>query len=203
MSGKMKDHSGERFGKLVAVQRLPAKDGSKTKYLCICDCGNEFIATGSNLVCEKAKSCGCLSGKHGMTKKERLYNIWVGMKQRCRDQNSPDYPRYGGRGISVCNEWINDYVVFRKWALANEYSDDLSIDRSDNDGNYCPENCKWQTTKKQNNNTSHNTHITYDNQTHTLAEWAEILNIPYRLMISRLHNGWSFERIVERKEAIV
>lgn len=189
-----KDHCGERFGKLVAVKRMPIKCG-KTKYLCVCDCGNEVIISGSNLVSGHSSSCGCLIEKHGKAKKERLYNIWVGMKQRCRDPKSSDYPHYGGKGISVCDEWIDNYAAFRKWALANGYSDDLSIDRIESDGNYEPSNCRWATSIIQNNNLTSNRIIAFRGEEKTLSEWAREYNLPYEIVNQRFQRGWDVERI--------
>lgn len=191
--------AGRKFGRLLVLRQSPYKKRGKILWICKCDCGNTAEVISEYLKSGHTRSCGCLSTKHGYARKERLYGIWVGMKQRCRDENSKDYSKYGGRGISVCSEWIDDYLAFRDWALSNGYNDTLSIDRIHNDGNYCPNNCRWVTLKVQNNNTSRNTYATYGNQTHTLSAWAEILNIPYKLMMSRLHNGWSFERIVARE----
>ncbi len=192
---KRVDHSGKRFGKLLVIEKLQQRPYEKARYRCKCDCGNETIVTGSNLVTGCVCSCGCVIKKHGLSHKERLYNIWVGMKQRCRDVNSPDYERYGGRGIAVCNEWKDDYLKFREWAMSNGYKDTLTIDRIDNDGNYCPDNCRWITVATQNNNTSQNTYITHNNKTRNLSEWAKILGINYKTLRSRLYRGWSFERI--------
>jgi len=192
---KKKDHTGERFGILTAVKRIPNL-GKKTEYLCVCDCGNETTTTGSNLVSGHIKSCVCLSERHGKARKERLYTIWVGMKQRCRDKNSASYSYYGGRGITVCDEWIDDYMVFRKWAFANGYTDDLSIDRINGNGNYCPDNCRWLNKKMQNNNLSSNRIFEHNGKRMTMAELAECLGISYQTLKHRLDRGWDFERIV-------
>lgn len=197
------DHSGERFGNLLALKKLPQKPYTKAKYLCRCDCGKETIVTGSNLITGHVSSCGCLVKKHGLTHKERLYNIWVGMKQRCRDKNSKDYPNYGGRGISVCLEWNNDYLAFKQWALSNGYNDSLSIDRIKSDGNYEPSNCRWATYITQNNNLKSNRVISFQGEEKTLSEWASAFKIPYRIVNQRFQRGWSLERIrstpVQRK----
>lgn len=190
------DHTGKRFGKLVVLKRMPQQKYEKAKYLCQCDCGNQIVVNSSNLSTGHAKSCGCIVKKHGLSHKERLYNIWVGMKQRCRDINSPDYYRYGGRGICVCKEWDNDYLSFRKWALQNGYDDTLSIDRVDSNGNYEPGNCRWETFVIQNNNKSGNRIVNYGGEELTLAEFARKCNIPYRIVNQRIQRGWDIRRIV-------
>jgi len=127
------------------------------------------------------KSCGCVhmklvgiaNTKHGYFKNEhklRLYRIWDAMKGRCYAKNRKFYENYGGRGITICESWKNDFVKFKDWALENGYRDDLSIDRIDNDGNYEPNNCKFSTAKEQQRNTRRNRIITYKDETHCVAE---------------------------------
>jgi len=188
------DLTGQRFGKLTVTAPADIKNG-KHYWLCICDCGKQTQVPTYRLTSGKTKSCGCLVKKHGKTRKERLYNIWVGMRQRCRDTHAKDYPRYGGRGISVCRQW-DDYLSFRNWAYQNDYNDHLSIDRIDSDGHYCPENCRWVDTKAQNNNLRSNVRYEYNGQNMTLAEWAAALNIRYSLLVQRRRRGWSFERMI-------
>lgn len=126
----------------------------------------------------------------------RLYRIWSGMKQRCYNQKLREYKWYGARGIKVCDEWRQDFQSFYVWALANGYTDDLSLDRIDGDKNYCPDNCRWATDKEQHNNQSNNIKITYGNKTQTLKQWSEELNINYSTLRMRLERGWSVERAI-------
>lgn len=165
------DLTGKRFGNVSVISRAEnATSGKKkeTMWLCRCDaCGKEFTTRSRTLLHGNIKSCGCLrlecavegaikaNTKHGATHHRgttKLYNIWLRMKDRCRNPNSSNYKYYGGRGISVCEEWRHDFAAFRDWALANGYQEGLSIDRIDVNGNYCPENCRWITMAEQQRN---------------------------------------------------
>jgi hypothetical protein len=129
-------------------------------------------------------------GKSGTT----LYSIWKAMRKRCSNPNAPDFHNYGGRGIRVCEEW-NDFEVFEKWALQNGFSEGLTIERLDVNGNYEPINCEWITRAAQARNTRYNDNITFNGETHCLSEWAEILGINRTTLWSRLYNhGWNIER---------
>lgn len=125
--------------------------------------------------------------------KQRMLGILNGMKQRCYNVKHNNYKRYGGRGIKVCDEWLNDSQAFIDWALNNGYADDLTIDRIDNDGNYEPSNCRWITVKEQQNNKSTNIKVTYDGRTMTLKEWADKLCICYQTLFFRIKHRWSVE----------
>lgn len=128
----------------------------------------------------------------------RLYSIWRHMKERCHNKNHIAFQRYGGRGISVCDEWKSDFLCFKKWSLENGYSAELTIDRVDNDGNYCPENCRWATREEQQNNRSANHLLTFKGETHSLAEWGRIMGISRITIKSRIREGWTVEEALTR-----
>ena len=123
---------------------------------------------------EELKEYRELKSKLDINSQYRLYRIWQMMRQRCNNENAENYKYYGGRGICVCDEWENDFSLFALWSFANGYNDNLTIDRIESNGNYEPSNCRWISKKEQMNNRSSNTKYTYDGETHTLSEWADI-----------------------------
>lgn len=173
-----KEWVGRRYGRLTIVDYV--KGG---RFICKCDCGNTNKVVPMNLLNGKVVSCGCYSketasrihtkhGGHGT----RLYGIYRGMLDRCYRKTTESYVNYGGRGIVVCDEWLNDFASFREWALNNGYSDDLTIDRIDNDGNYEPSNCRWATMLEQANNrrpTRPRRFWTIDGITKSEIEWCK------------------------------
>lgn len=199
----VKDLTGQRFGRLVAVGVHPTET-RKNYWVCQCDCGNMKIVRSDSLQCGAIRSCGCLkkeqdgknlvlgNGRRKHTETgfkvggTRLYSIWQGMKARCYNEHDAKYYRYGGRGITICDEWKDNFIAFHDWAIANGYQDDLTIDRIDNDGDYCPENCRWSTQKEQSNNRSTNIKIKIGNATKTLTEWCEI----FELDIKKVHHRY-------------
>ena len=132
---------------------------------------------------------------HGDTT-SRLYSIWAGMKSRCFNPNIHSYKHYGGRGITVCDEWKNSYIDFKKWALENGYDESLTLDRIDVNGNYEPSNCRWATQKQQARNTRFNNIIELNGESHCISEWAEILGIGNGLILHRVKRGLPPEEIL-------
>ena len=187
----MIDLTNQRFGKLTVI-RLDGKDHRhECKWLCKCDCGNETVVYGSHLRKGDTVSCGCVmrnvSRTHGLSK-TRLYNIWQHMKYRCDNPKTDHYDCYGGRGITYCDEW-KDFSVFKDWALENGYTDELTIDRINVNGNYEPNNCRWATRKQQGENTRKTHLITHNGETHSLREWGRILGIPKSTIQARYQKG--------------
>lgn len=149
---------GRRFGRLTVVSRA-ANKGASVCWNCLCDCGKKKVIRSNDLKSGKSLSCGCLGASHRIAASSvhkgtgtRLYRIWKNMKTRTTNPKAQYYYLYGGRGIKVCDEWINNFQAFQCWALSHGYRDDLTIDRIDNDGNYEPGNCRWATAKQQQEN---------------------------------------------------
>lgn len=195
----MKNLCGQKFGNLLVSPIYYTQDGH-VYWLCHCDCGEFKFVRGSHLISGNVSSCGCQRGnvKHRESK-TRLYHIWRNMLDRCSNKNNPQYDSYGARGITVCDEWL-EYLTFRDWALANGYSENLSIDRINNNSGYCPENCRWATAIQQANNTRKTRLITYNGETHSISEWARMLNIKQGTLRMRLNKyGWSVEEALGKE----
>lgn len=154
------DLTGNRYGRLVVISRdAPKKGYHGAMWRCRCDCGNETIVNSQNLKSGNTTSCGCYgierrtsaTTKHHCSR-TRLYRIWKAMKTRCYNNKFPGFRYYGLRGIKVCSEWLMDFGSFMAWAMANGYQENLTIDRINTNGDYCPDNCRWATMEEQNKN---------------------------------------------------
>lgn len=190
-----KDITGQKFGRLTAIRFVRINERNRTFWLFSCDCGIQKEIASSEVLKGSTKSCGCLR-KDGKEKASlvhggfgtRTHRIWSGMLSRCRNPVNKDYKNYGGRGIQVCDEWY-DFSKFQSWCLNNGYSDDLSIDRINANGNYCPENCKFSTMKEQSRNKRNTIWYEIDGIKKSLVEWCEILNIPLKTARAMRHEG--------------
>ncbi len=200
--GLLIDLTGKRYGRLVVLGIAERRSG-QTMWKCQCDCGNIVITYGREIKKGNILSCGCYRKeriKLANTKHDkyntRLYRIWKGIKERCLNKNSKHYFRYGLRGISICEEWRNDFKAFYDWAMANAYADNLTIDRIDVNGNYEPSNCRWATMKEQSNNRRNNHYIEFNGEKHSLKEWSEIIKIPYSKIKRHVYAGENINLIL-------
>ena len=199
---------GDKYGKLTILEFVE-KRKRRFYYLCRCDCGNTTIVSSNALRTGNTRSCGCLSKavfekmikdniKHGMTN-TRIYYNYKTMKTRCYNKNSTSYKNYGGRGIKMCDEWLgeNGFINFYNWAIKTGYKEvehkQCTIDRIDNNGDYCPENCRWVNAITQANNTRRNVHYTINGESKTLVEWCRQYNKPDGMVWYRLKKGMDIE----------
>ena len=174
---------------------------TRQHWKCRCVCGKTLILPRGSLIKKEVKSCGCLTDKlinqanttHGFSK-TRMYHLWLNIKDRCLNSKSKSYKYYGQRGITICDEWKDDFLAFREWALANGYRDDLSIERIDVNGNYEPSNCTWIPISEQCKNTRWNKYYTLNGVTHSTVEWSILLGGTQCLVGKRLREGWDLER---------
>ena len=184
-SSNIKNLKDKRFGKLV-VKEYAFRKNNYAMWLCECDCGKTKIVSSNSLNSGKCQSCGCLlvetlikrNTKHNKTY-TKIYNKYRSMKERCFNPKNQRYKNYGERGIIVCDEWIGEegFINFYNWSMANGYRDNLTIERIDVNGNYCPENCKWIPIKEQADNKTNTKYIKYNNNYYRIKELAKILNI--------------------------
>lgn len=140
---EIKDISNRRFRNLLAIKYIGRNKLGHAKWLCRCDCGKDVVNLSNKLLTGNSGTCGCRNG-HGM-RHNRIYRTWINMKQRCYNPNQEGYRFYGARGIEICDAWRTDFKSFHSWAMENGYKENLTIDRINPKGNYCPENCQWLT----------------------------------------------------------
>lgn len=197
---KSLDLVGSKFGSLTVTERRGSDENGQSLWLCQCDCGTEKIVRGHDLK-GGTKSCGCSRRyhtnlyQHGLSN-TRLHRIWRSIKDRCYNPNNKDYKHYGGRGITVCDEWKNDFMSFYKWALNTGYGEKLTIDRIDVNGGYLPENCQWVSMIEQSNNRRNNKVITFRGESFTIAQWSRKTGVKYGDIQNRLNYGYSFEEAI-------
>ena len=191
------DLTGRSFNQLFVVGEAPRR-GTHRYWECVCACGEVLEVREWNLTSGAARSCGCVSvegsrlrgTRHGLSG-TRIYSIWQGINDRCNRHTSKNYIGYGSRGI---NNKFKGFISFKNWAFANGYSDDLSIDRIDNDEGYSPDNCKWSNKVQQANNRRSNNVLHFYNSSFTIREWSRKLNINHSTLEGRINRGWSTQR---------
>lgn len=201
---KPNDLFGKTFGRLVVTGRASNDKRGKSRWVCKCLCGKNKVVSADSLLSGKTKSCGCYRketapknnpAKHGMSR-TRLWTIWCGMKSRCYYPKNIAFKDYGGRGIKVCAEWLHDFCAFRDWAFKNGYSENLTIDRINCNGNYEPANCKWSTYEEQENNRRDTVFITIFGIKLPVSEWARKAGVPAATLRWRAENGWNENEIL-------
>jgi hypothetical protein len=198
---------GDRFGRLTLLEPTDyyTKSGAKYRgYLCQCDCGAKKVLSRKYLVSGDVKSCGCLNLEINKDKVEMyreliklgdvetvraLNNTYKGMKTRCYNSNNPNYKHYGARGIRICDEWLEDKLMFVAWALENGFDYEKSIDRINVNGNYEPSNCRWATSVEQNNNTRRNRYINYNGTKYTIAQLSRLIGIDSKILSKLSKSG--------------
>lgn len=201
-----KQMTGLRFGRLIVLSEAGITSNRIIRYLCRCDCGTIKVISGDSLRRQLTVSCGCfcrekrsllskLQGTHYLTGTP-TYASWAQMIQRCYNQNNPKYPHYGGRGISVCDRWVKFENFVADMGIRPIGK---TIHRINNDGNYCPDNCKWAGNIEQARNRTNNRLLTFQGETFTAVEWAERIGLSYVALRMRLHRGWSTERALSCK----
>lgn len=209
---------GQCFGRLTVIEEvepyITPQGTPLIQWKCKCECGNEVIVSTSYLISGHTQSCGCMHREilseirttHGKSK-TRLYGVWHGMKRRCYDPNTRNYKDYGGRGIKICDEWLNDYQPFHDWAMANGYNPnakrgECTIGRINNDGNYEPKNCRWISIAEQQNPESkrkavktktpkRKTDIEINGELKSMSDWCRAYNISRSAVKARIKRGWN------------
>lgn len=193
------DKTGRRYGMLTVVSAAERVSG-RARWNCLCDCGNTTVVAGGNLTCGIIKSCGCLRGKKKITHgcsigrvRTRAYRSWDSMRQRCYNSNIRGYEYYGGRGISVCEQWRHSFECFLR--DMGDCPKGMTIDRyPDKNGNYEPGNCRWATSGQQNNNKRSNVLVTAFGKTQSVAEWSVELSLDYDVIYQRIRHGWDHHK---------
>lgn len=201
--GTFIDITGKKFGKLTVLKRSDKTFGAHILWDCVCECGGLKTTRAGDLKNGKTLSCGCnktlilleRNTTHGMSY-SRLHGIWRDMKKRCLNPNSKGFPHYGGRGIGICERWLESFENFYN-DVKEGYKDNLSLDRyPDTDGNYEPSNFRWATFTQQQNNKRNNHILVFNGISATVAEWADIIGVKKGMLYRRLGLGWSVQDVL-------
>lgn len=194
------DLTGKRFSRLLVISATEERYlDRQIMWKCLCDCGNEILTVSSWLKDGTVQSCGCLNReltakrnfKHGMTKTD-TYRVWRKLFERCYNPKDKAYAYYGGRGISICERWYEFINFLSDMGLRPKR---MQIDRINNNGNYEPSNCRWATSRQNNNNRRDNLKIEYQGESHTIREWSDKTGIKYNVIHLRLYRRWPIDSI--------
>ncbi len=201
--------AGKKYGRLTATRRVGRDKYRRSLWECQCECGNTIVVDSGSLASGNTRSCGCLmrdtnrrlvaerSTTHGLSRSS-TYRIWAKMIERCENRRSKTYSDYGARGIKVCDRWRESFENFL--SDMGPRSPGMTIERNDNDGDYCPENCRWATRKEQNNNKRNSRVLECNGKRQTVARWSEELGISSKTIFTRLYNGWSIEAALHTRK---
>ena len=197
---RRKDETGNVYGRLTVLEFSHIEKNSKAYWRCKCECGNETVICGYSLRRGYTKSCGCdscIKKIHGM-RHNKIYSIWCGIKKRCLNPKSNFYKDYGGRGISICEEWRDDFQAFYDYVSKLEHfgEEGYTLDRINNNGNYEPNNLRWADIKTQCRNRRNNIFVDYQDNKISLVELSELCGIPYKTLHFRYKHGDSGERLI-------
>ena len=209
MSNQVRDLTGLKAGLLTVVSLSGRDKNGRAIWLCRCDCGVE-LNRSSSIICKaikhnKKSHCGCSPARksHGLSKEKHLYWVWASIIQRCENEVNKDFPGYGGRGITICKEWRNDFGKFHAWAKSTGYRRGLTIERLDVNEGYNPDNCDWTENERQSLNCRRSIILTYKGETKHLSDWAREYNLKYKTLRGRIFSyGWDLERALTTKPRI-
>lgn len=201
------DETNNKYGRLTVLRYHNKSKRGQSYWECQCECGNVVVVMSASLRNGKTVSCGCYNIErtreakttHGMFKNYKaapIYAKWASMKSRCLNPNSTMYSEYGGRGITVCEEWM-EFEPYRDWALTHNYSDNLQIDRTDNNKGYSPDNCRFVTRKENGRNKRNNVNLLINGETKTASEWAELVGINLNTLYWRIGRGWHTDDLLK------
>lgn len=194
------DETGNKYGRYTVLRRDPASLGKVAKWICLCECGTTKSVEAHSLRSGHIKSCGCYQ-RDRLRKHDRSltkeWNAWASMRSRCNNPNHKAYHNYGGRGIKVCERWMESFENF--YADMGDSPADTELDRIDNEKGYSPENCRWATYQQQGNNRRNNRYLTFNGETHSLADWCRITGINRATLKYRLKAGFPIEEVFDTK----
>lgn len=209
---RIKNLKDEVYYDLKVLGYIGKNNKNHAIWLCICICGNFKLVVTTDLKTGHVKSCGCRSlrmlqernknnqygKKHGLSH-DRIYNIYANMIQRCTNSKVNRFKNYGGRGIKVCDEWLENFMNFYNWAIENGYEEQLTIERIDVNGNYEPNNCTWITNKEQQNNRTNNVNITINGETLNMRQWSKATGVNEKTIEKRIRMGWQGENLIKEE----